>query len=666
MSSVNARLRVVGLLLAPTLLLALAACSGGGNPLGLNVGAIQVTTSTTGSNLDPDGYSVEVGDTLVQSPVIQNIGINSTVTFTPVPVGTYPVTLTGVASNCTVTSNNPQTASVPAGGTAQVTFDITCTAQTGPGTIQVTTSTTGSNLDPDGYSVEVGDTLVQSPVIQNIGINSTVTFTPVPVGTYPVTLTGVASNCTVTSNNPQTASVPAGGTAQVTFDITCTAQTGPGTIQVTTSTTGSNLDPDGYSVAVDTTLSQSVGVNNTVTFTSVPAGSYTVTLSGVAPNCVVTSNNPQTAIVPAGGTVQVTFDVLCTAQTGDVDVSASTTGFDLDPDGYTVIVAGTQSQPLTVNGLVTFTIAATTVDVELTGVATNCTVTSNNPQTVSVPAGGTVSVSFAVTCTATGKILFASDRDVSTINEIYVMNADGTSVVRLTSNTVVDDQPAWSPDGTQIVFATARDGNSEVYVMNPDGTNPVNLTNNGAGDQMPAWSPLDSAIAFVTNRDGNWEIYVMDINGANPVRLTNDTGGDLDPTWSPDGSKIAFTTDRDGDKEIYVMNADGTNPVNLTNNSGAVDEYPAWSPDGLKIAFSTNRDGNAEVYVMDADGTNPVRLTNDSNVDYQPSWSPDGSKIAFATFRDSNLEIYVMNANGTGLVNLTTNLAWDWWPAWRP
>jgi TolB protein len=257
-----------------------------------------------------------------------------------------------------------------------------------------------------------------------------------------------------------------------------------------------------------------------------------------------------------------------------------------------------------------------------------------------------------------GKIAFMSTRDFNP--EIYTMDADGSNQINLTNNPASDQQPAWSPDGSQIAFTSSRDGNSEIYVMDADGSNVVRLTNNPAVDIEPAWSPDSSQIAFTSIRDGDFEIYVMDADGSNVVRLTNNPDTDAAPEWSPDSSQIAFISIRDGDFEIYVMDADGSNQINLTNNP-AFDGAPEWSPDSSQIAFDSDRDGNSEIYVMDADGSNVVRLTNNPAHDQQPAWSPDDSKIAFASGRDGDifLEIYTMNTDGSDVARLTNSPRFD-------
>ena len=117
------------------------------------------------------------------------------------------------------------------------------------------------------------------------------------------------------------------------------------------------------------------------------------------------------------------------------------------------------------------------------------------------------------------------------------MDADGSNPTRLTDNPGLDADPAWSPDGTKIAFASFRDGNQEVYVMDADGSNPTRLTDNPASDIVPAWSPDGTKIAFASRRDGNPEVYVMDADGSNPTRLTDNPTFDGVPAWSPDGTQ---------------------------------------------------------------------------------------------------------------------------------
>ncbi len=250
----------------------------------------------------------------------------------------------------------------------------------------------------------------------------------------------------------------------------------------------------------------------------------------------------------------------------------------------------------------------------------------------------------------------------TTFPEILVMNADGSGQRRLTSDTGFESNPAWSPDGRRIAFASGRDGNAGIYVINADGTEQRLLM--PAAVTYPAqlaWSPNGEKIAFTIElpRAGatrNLEIYVVNADGSGQRRLTRNTVRDNDPVWSPDGRRIAF----ESNWQLWVMNADGSGKQRLTRN-GAHNFNPAWSPEGKRIAFERGRrqrepsSGAAgswglAVYVMNADGSGEQRLTQGGS---QPYWSPDGRKIAFVSNRDGNADIHVMNADGSGRRNLT-------------
>src|SRR5207253_689325 len=208
------------------------------------------------------------------------------------------------------------------------------------GTLAVTVTTSGSNT-PSGYTV-----IVDGSSSQSVGATGVATFLGLPSGSHTVLLSGVPSNCSVSGDNPRTVSLIAGLVAATTFSVSCTAPPPPpttGDLTVTTGTSGSNIDADGYTVTVDGGASQAIGTNGSVTFSGLSAASHTVVLSGVASTCSVSGGTSRTVSVPAGGTASTSFSVSCTApppQTGNLTVTTSTTGSNLDPDGYTATVDG--------------------------------------------------------------------------------------------------------------------------------------------------------------------------------------------------------------------------------------------------------------------------------------------------------------------------------------
>ena len=125
------------------------------------------------------------------------------------------------------------------------------------------------------------------------------------------------------------------------------------------------------------------------------------------------------------------------------------------------------------------------------------------------------------------------DSDPSFNHQIYIMNADGSDIRRLTFHTNNDRSPSFSPDGTQILFVSDRDGNDEIYLMNADGSEPRNLTHSQNDDYSPSWSSDGTRIAFVSEHTGNPNIFVMTADGTQSASLTLDPRLDLTPRWMP-------------------------------------------------------------------------------------------------------------------------------------
>lgn len=145
----------------------------------------------------------------------------------------------------------------------------------------------------------------------------------------------------------------------------------------------------------------------------------------------------------------------------------------------------------------------------------------------------------------------------------------------------------YSPDGSKIVFSKGVQSpsgyhHSDIFVMNADGSNPTNLTSGDtAQDSHPAFSPDGSEIVWARNGD----IWVMDSDGGNPphTQLTT-TADNGEPSYSPSGAMIVFTKFAESSSRIYKMNSDGTGISALTEGPG--DQSPAFSPDGSKVVFT--------------------------------------------------------------------------------
>jgi Tol biopolymer transport system component len=306
---------------------------------------------------------------------------------------------------------------------------------------------------------------------------------------------------------------------------------------------------------------------------------------------------------------------------------------------------------------------------------------SNQSLLINISQYGGIS-SFAWSPDTTKVLLFSVSRAENN-EEIFLATRDGFSVINLTSNPAPDYAASWSPDGSHIAFVSERDVsntfsiNNEIYLMNADGTGVTRLTfmdpdlvrSDIRSNHDPIWSPNGSKIAFVSERDGNEEIYIMNADGSEQTNLTNNPDWDSSPTWSPSGRQITFLSTRGqkigGIAQIWVMNSDGSGQVQLTNTPSGNNHSASWSPDGKKIAFVSDRDGNSEIYIMNPDGSEQTRLTHSVDTDDQPAWSLDGTRIAYVSNRDGNPEIYAVNIDGSERMRLTNNLGIDWQPAWQ-
>ena len=247
-------------------------------------------------------------------------------------------------------------------------------------------------------------------------------------------------------------------------------------------------------------------------------------------------------------------------------------------------------------------------------------------------------------------ILFTSTEGGGGSNEnLWRMKADGTGRTQLTFSSehsfVNMPGAAWNAVANRICYSSDLADNDEIWTALPDGTNGVRLTNHPAADWEPTWSPDGQWIVFQSNRSGNWEIWKMRSDGSNLVQLTSHPADDWEPNWSPMGDKIVFQSLRSGNWDIWVMNADGSNLVNVTADP-AEDTDPSWSPDGTKIVYASNF-GNLEepeIFVRALLGGVSNRLTFAQLAASAPAYSRDGTKIAYEQLKGNRTELQIIQA----------------------
>jgi len=132
------------------------------------------------------------------------------------------------------------------------------------------------------------------------------------------------------------------------------------------------------------------------------------------------------------------------------------------------------------------------------------------------------------------RIVFRGTHTASVTGQVCSVRADGSDVkVILSESGVLSFNPALSPDGKRIAFVSNRDGNNEIYIADADGANLRRLTSDDANDDNPTWSPDGQWLAFASDRDGDYEIFIARTNGKDLQQLTHNTANDFDPAWGP-------------------------------------------------------------------------------------------------------------------------------------
>ncbi|RMG72111.1 MAG: hypothetical protein D6711_13665 [Chloroflexi bacterium] len=228
--------------------------------------------------------------------------------------------------------------------------------------------------------------------------------------------------------------------------------------------------------------------------------------------------------------------------------------------------------------------------------------------------------------------------------DIWAVPVGGREPIRLISSPEDDRDPAWSPNGTQIAYASReQDSNWDLYVYDIPSNSTTRLTYNLAFEAGPTWSPDGVFLAYEGyQRSTHLDIFVVRADASEPaIRLpgSSDTA-DFSPAWSPlPGRRIAFVSWRDGNQDIYVYNLDTNETINITNTPNRHEDYPAWSPDGQFLAYSAMDAGQEKVFVQNMNDLNQEPEV--FRVGREPVWSPDGRSIAYAIDSPDNQTTFI-------------------------
>ena len=406
---------------------------------------------------------------------------------------------------------------------------------------------------------------------------------------------------------------------------------GTGTLELTVSTTGHHLDPNGYTVVIDEGAPTPVPANGTVTHDEMEPGAHVLSLADLDENCALQEHVPFPFTIAAGLQTKITLHVTCTF--------ANTLAF-------------------TQGGRLYLTSADSGAVPRQIGEGYSYVSWSPDGSTLALVEPWTVSL---------------ADADGRNVRVLYRLQ--GYEGFQFTSG------PTWSPDGTSLLvsFGTVHTrwlvALSTIHPTESLGQwdleySPQCRPVQAMRAPVPSWSP-DGRHIVVNGWSDTVDVYEV------PMICMFSAAGKLErvlvrgdyPAWSPDGSRIAFEAARISDSSIHTIAPDGTAERDLSSSSsaGPRERWPTWSPDGEELSFFVHTPDEPDIYiqelwVMDALGGNRRRLVPQVG-ELRVAWSRDGTRLAF---RLSSGQLAVIKRDGTGLTPVSPTgddvSSWDWRP----
>ena len=214
-------------------------------------------------------------------------------------------------------------------------------------------------------------------------------------------------------------------------------------------------------------------------------------------------------------------------------------------------------------------------------------------------------------------------------SHLFAYNPQYLPFTRLTNSNWDDIAPAISPNGTDLVYSSRKNGYWNLYQMELTSGKTTQLTDTPEYDSDPTWAPDNQWLAYDSYVDGNLDIYIRSMVDPNQalIRLTDAPEPDYSPSWSPKGRTVAFVSTRSGEEEIWLARLDQTNDrfTDVSRSPESADEHPDWSPDGRYLAWSSSQNGFHTIKVWDSQ--NPDLPAIEVGSGSWPVWSPNGDTI---------------------------------------
>lgn len=292
-----------------------------------------------------------------------------------------------------------------------------------------------------------------------------------------------------------------------------------------------------------------------------------------------------------------------------------------------------------------------------------------------------------------GKVAFVSDRQADGFDQIWLMdvvqddsgNLSGINPVQLTFDEGNKANPAWSPDGSKLLYSGFSKGFSangnplamDIFLLDltTTGAEPVDLSQRQRDDKYPSWSPSGDMIVFTSyyRDDGIPQLFMTDPQGSQQTRLS-ERFAESYSTWTPNAEFLLFVQSIGNLNVVYMRDkfsqyTNGENKFDRMSDEGRLGSVsePNVSLDGSILAYTQTVGSKTNIFIAPfADRGKTVTGLTSSGMDRWPFWSPDGQWLLFNSTRDGNAEIYIMDKTGGQVTNLTNLPSQDKEPAWQP
>ena len=285
-----------------------------------------------------------------------------------------------------------------------------------------------------------------------------------------------------------------------------------------------------------------------------------------------------------------------------------------------------------------------------------------------------------------------STSDSETLREIIELVGDSYRTKQLTKGDSDNYSPTFSPDGTQIAFASFRTGNGEIYLMDLNGQIRRRVTyTTDFNDSSPTFLTTPNYLFYSSEPKASRDVkVVIQSSGSTPIyagfNLTHIHSkitravlpvifGARVPRTSPTDDQVVYESNTDGNLELYLLDLEDVDLAQLTPETikhkritfnETDDGSPTFFPDGKRIMFVASRSEVKQLWTIDIDGQNETHFNPNRYDCYNPTVSPDGKTIAYVSARDGDWEIYLIDADGKNERRITNDIGRSIQPTFSP